>query len=221
VVQSKVWWLMPDPRAFIREYMLNNRAQMSFNPAESGNNDAVDYLYFQVFDSATTYQGETWAAGDILVGLVTGDNLVYKSGLWRFRSASVNQVLIGQYGIRIAVGGLGFNQVTITTAAGANDLTESGEDFMRTSYVLIDSTAGAFSIDSIKVPTHQNQVLYIKNKIASNMTINDVAVAGAPPAGYWAIITQTGAAVATTGIGTAHLIANEVDNVWELITIQG
>jgi hypothetical protein len=209
-----------NPLAATRFLQNMTPTQVNANTGQAASEGATNtQLHF--FTVAQTYGGEDWAAGDILLGDLDSDNIVLRSGIWRVRYQDETQLTLGQYGMRIAAGGLGFNQVEIVTAAGANDLTETGEDFMRTSYVLIDSTAGAFSIDSIKAPTHQNQVLYVKNQVANNMTINDAATAGAAPAGYWVIDTQTAAPVATTGIGIAHFIANEDQNVWELVSIRG
>jgi hypothetical protein len=197
---------------------------MSFNPSESGNNERVEGLLFHTFESETTlFGGEAWAAGDILIGDLLGDNIVYKGGIWRVRSwnalleTNVTQITLGLYGMRINSGGLGLNQVEVEVGMGAIDLDENG-DFMRTSYLAITVSTGAFSINSIAEPTHQNQILIIKNKTANNMTIVD---AGVPPTGYWTIETQDGTSPSTTGKGVAYFIGNEVDNCWELISIRG
>jgi hypothetical protein len=208
-----------NPLAATRFLQNMTPTQVNANTGQAASEGATNtQLHF--FTVAQTYGGEDWAAGDILLGDLDSDNIVLRSGIWRVRYQDETQLTLGRYGARIAAGGLGFNQVAIEVAAGANDLTESGEDFMRTSYVLITVAGGAFSIDSIKAPTHQNQILYVKNKTVSNMTINDVGTAGAPPAGYWGIITQDATNPATAGIGIAHFSANETDNVWELVSIR-
>jgi hypothetical protein len=209
---------MPNPLAFLREEMLNSRAQMSFNPSESGNNERVEGLLFHTFESATDlFGGEAWAAGDILIGDLLADNFVLRSGIWRMRYQDETQITMGRYGMRINAGGLGLNQVETEIGMGVIDLDENG-DFMRTSYLAITVSTGAFSINSIAEPTHQNQILIIKNKTANNMTIVD---AGVPPTGYWTIETQDGSSPSTTGKGIAYFIGNEVDNCWELISIRG
>jgi hypothetical protein len=209
---------MPNPLAFLRDEMLNSRAQMSFNPSESGNNERVEGLLFHTFESETTlFGGEAWAAGDILIGDLLTDNFVLRSGIWRMRYQDETQITMGRYGMRINAGGLGLNQVEVEVGMGVIDLDENS-DFMRTSYLAITVSTGAFSINSIAEPTHQNQILIIKNKTANNMTIVDAGVA---PAGYWTIETQDGSSPSTTGKGIAYFIGNEVDNCWELISIRG
>jgi hypothetical protein len=209
---------MPNPLAFLRDEMLNSRAQMSFNPSESGNNERVEGLLFHTFESETElFGGEAWAAGDILIGDLLADNFVLRSGIWRMRYQDETQITMGRYGMRINAGGLGLNQVEVEVGMGVIDLDENS-DFMRTSYLAITVSTGAFSINSIAEPTHQNQILIIKNKTANNMTIVD---AGVPPAGYWTIETQDGTSPSTTGKGIAYFIGNEVDNCWELIDVRG
>ena len=209
-----------NPLANLRFQQNTVSTQVNANAGQTaGGGVEENQLFF--FTVAQSHGGETWAEGDLLLGSLASDNIVLRSGIWRVRYTDDTQITMGRYGMRINAGGLGLNQVLVEIGNGAIDLAETGESFMRTSYLTISVSTGAFTIDSIAIPTHQNQILYLKNQTANNMTINDVSTAGAAPAGYWTIFTQTGTNPATTGEGIAQFIANENQNRWELVSILG
>jgi hypothetical protein len=213
---------MPNPLAYVRDQMLNSRAEISFNPSESGNNDRVDYLYFHVFDSDTTFNGESFSAGNILIGdnSAEEENLAYKGGAWLVRVGTSNYVTFGSAGLRIAQGGISFKQYTYTATLGVNEIDDVGgaSGIITTSHIDIASAAGAFTVRSIGTPVHAGHFLIIKNRSGSNMTIEH---GGAPSAGYWAISTPTGANMATVGNGVAILIGNETTSQFDLISLEG
>jgi hypothetical protein len=212
---------MPNPLAYVRDQMLNSRAEISFNPSESGNNDRVDYLYFHVFDSDTTFNSEAFSAGDILIGDNSADeeNLAYKGGAWLVRVGTTNYVTFGVAGVRIVGGGLALKQFNYTVVAGVNEIDDAGgaAAVLRTSHIYINGSAGAFTIRSFGTPVHAGLFLIVKNGTADNMTIEH---GGAASAGYWAINTPTGANMTTVGAGTAIFIGNETTSQFDLLSIE-
>jgi hypothetical protein len=213
---------MPNPLAYVRDQMLNSRAEMSFNPSESGNNERVDYLLFHVFDSDTTFNSEAFSAGDILIGGNGSgeENIAYKGGAWLVRVGTTNHVAFGTAGLRIANGGISFKQYTYTATLGVNEIDDVGGagGVITTSHIDIASSAGAFSVRSIGTPVHAGHFLIIKNRSGNNMTIEH---GGVPSAGYLAISTPTGANMATVGNGVAILIGNETTSQFDLISLEG
>jgi hypothetical protein len=214
---------MPNPLAYVRDQMLNSRAEMSFNPSESGNNERVDYLLFHVFDSDTTFNGEAFSAGDILIGDNSSgeENLTYKGGAWLVRVGTTNYVTFGVAGVRITGGGgLALKQLNYTVVAGVNEIDDTGgaAGVLRSSHIYINGSAGAFTIRSLGTPVHAGLFVIIKNGTADNMTIEH---GGAASAGYLAISTPTGANMTTVGPGTAILIGNETTSQFDLISLEG
>ena len=90
--------------------------QVNANTGQSAS-EGVENTQLHFFTVAQDFGGETWAAGDILLGSLDSDNIVLRSGIWRVRYQDETQLTLGRYGARIAAGGLGFNQVEVTLAA--------------------------------------------------------------------------------------------------------
>lgn len=190
---------MPDPRAFIRDFMLNNRAEINFNPGESGNNERVENIYFHIFDSDTKFNGEDFLAGEMLIGGNSAgeSNMKWLPSvqLWQFRVGTDNIVTVGQ---QLTSRGQSDVPLEIEVTNGDIDIDMLDADGYEHSYVIITASTGAFRIASIKTTQHDGFKIDIHNDSANDMTIGNNVYAGSPPSGYTGTYTLTGADVVMT-----------------------
>lgn len=176
-----------------------------------------------------TYNGEALTANDILLGdNSTGkQNILIRSGTIYIRYGTTTLLTLGGgSGMFFSNNaGIGFARKAITVTNGNMEIDQNGQTVgtgvnITTSYLVITASTGAFTIDSLAQPASgAAHSLRIRNESANNMTLTNLYAT--PSAGYAAIRTQTGAAVATAGVGVADLNYDPISGNWELSNIHG
>lgn len=178
-----------------------------------------------IFSGAVSYNSETMAAGNVLIGdntASTGLNVLWDGGAFYFRVGTTVKTSISAGGIIIGDGkGISFDQVSVTVGSGNIDLSELGDTAgatgLDTNYIRISSSTGAFTINRIVQPNSgQAHLLIIHNNSANNMTLAN----GSGDSAEYREIATFGAA-ATTGDGIAILVYNENNTRWDVLSIRG
>lgn len=173
---------------------------------------------FAVFSGSVTYNGESMAVSNILLG----DNSAFAINIkWTaaagfvLREGTTAVATMNQYGI-VTNRALGHAQLSITVTNGTIDLDDGLHANMYYSYIRITSSTGNFTIRGITPAAVAGQRLIIHNNSANDMTLQN---SGSPAAGYDKIATF--GAAATTGDGIAELVYNDTSTRWDVVNIRG
>lgn len=217
-----------NPLAKTRYQMNITPTQVNSNPGNMGNNQGVDGAEFKFFDQEQEFNGEVFAAGDMLLGDNTignlNTNLVWfqSQGVWQFRFEQTMIVQIDS-GLRSKV--VGYEPLAVSVAAGDNDISLLDADSHMYSYVRITAAGGNFNVNSILNGRSSGQLLILHNDTTADITLKNNFYGGAPPTGFTSLYTLTGADITITGYGIAQLIYTETTSAataqWFLMNYTG
>ena len=211
-----------NPLALARFLANSTPTQTNSNPSHGASGLRVDNNYFNFFTFAQTYNSETFAAGDLLIG----NNSSGEANLFWDESANTLYLRVGTT-IKVSLDTDGI-WVDNSIGFGRNDTGDVGSggisiDHEGATYVRISASSGAFDVRRIVTGVKDGHYLILQNDTANNMSLINNYDSGSPPAGYHNIYTLTGTNITLEGYSSAQLIWTEAQSPaqWFLLGYSG